>query len=150
MISATDLPVQDVFKDIKVERHEMWDDYTGTQEALITAHLASEAMFPVWPKRVKSHFEPNTRREECWRIERRRGAKFQLRRWHEPREEPLTPGEYKEVMEISLGSFLEMVRSGTNDFQLSNANDLEQRMVRLLSDVSAARVIRKPRLAVVK
>jgi hypothetical protein len=66
MISTTDLPVQDVLKDIKVERHEMWDGYTGSQEALIAADLASEDMFPVWPKRLKCY------RGQGWKIRRQR------------------------------------------------------------------------------
>ena len=150
-------PVRDVLKDIKIERREMYDSYTGTQEALIAARLATEEMFPVWPKRAKANIEVDDPREEWWRIKRRRGARFELSRWHEYRELPpksLTPDEYKSIMEqsakITLGAFLMHVQGGTNGLQLSNANDLEQRLVRLLNDVRAARVIRKPRLAVVK
>ncbi len=94
MISASDLPVQDVLKDIKVERREMYDSYTGTQEALTAAHLASEGMFPVWPTRVKYHLGPDIPTEEYWRIERRRGARFELRCWHEPRT-VATPGNVR-------------------------------------------------------
>ena len=157
MISATDLPVHDVLKDIKVERREMYDSYTGTQEALIVAHLASEDMFPVWPMRLKYHLGPDIPTEEEWSTERRRGARFELKRWHEPRVPPLTPNEYKEhavqCAEITLGALLEYVQGNyedASDLRLSNANDLEQRLVKLLNDVRAARVIRKPRLSVVK
>ena len=160
MISTTDLRVQDVFKDIKVERHEMWDDYTGTQEALITAHLASEKMFPIWPKRLKYHLGPDIPTEEYWRIERRRGARFELRCWHERRELPpklLTPDEYKACVirhaEINLELLLELVRGeirGTNGLYLSNVNWMKDQAFTIMDNIRAARMIRKPRLAVVK
>ncbi len=153
MISTTDLPVQDVLKGIKVERREMYDSYTGTQEALIAADLASEDMFPVWPKRIKRGVRANIPMERWWTIKRYRGAKFALTRRHEYRKlpsKPLTPYVYKKFMEINLGVFLDLVKGSENGLQLSNANDLEQRVTTLLEDIRAARVIRKPRLAVVK
>ncbi len=157
MTSTTDLPVQDVLKDIKIERHEIWDSYTGTQEALIAAHLASEDMFPAWPMRLKYHLGPDIPTEEEWSTERRRGARFELKRWHEPRVPPLTPNEYKEhavqCAEITLGALLAYVQGnteGANGLKLSNSNDLKQRLVRLFKDIRAARVIRKPRLSIVK
>ena len=99
MISTTAPPTQDVLKDIKVERSELWDCYLGTQEVLIAARLASEDMFPVWPKRLKYHRGRGALMEEDWRIKRYRGGRFELLRWHERRElppKPLTPDEYKE------------------------------------------------------
>ncbi len=153
-------PVRDVLKDIKIERREMYDSYTGTQKALIAAHLASEDMFPVWPMRLKYHLGRDITTEEYWRIERRRSARFELRCWHERRElppKPLTPNEYKEhavqCAEITLGALLEYVRGntkGANGLKLSNSNDLERLVTTLWKDIRAARVIRKPRLAVVK
>ena len=153
MISTTELPAQDVLKDIKVEGRELYDSYTGTQEALIAADLASEDMFPVWPKRIKRGRGANIPMEGRWTIKRYRGAKFTLARYHERRELPsksLTPDMYKKIMEINIGGFLELVRGWENGLQLSNANDLEQRVTTLLEDIRAARVIRKPRLSVVK
>ena len=155
MISTT--VVQDVLKDIEVERHEIWDSYTGTQEALIAASLASEDMFPVWPKRLKYHLGPDIPTEEEWSTERQRGARFKLKRWHELRVPPLTPNEYKEhavqCAEITLGALLAYVQGnteGANGLKLSYSNVLERLVITLWKDIRAARVIRKPRLAVVK
>ncbi|MEW8385330.1 MAG: hypothetical protein AB2704_26015 [Candidatus Thiodiazotropha taylori] len=57
--------------------------HVGTKEELIKAGLASDEMFPIWPKRVKRYIEPNAPQEKWWNIKRIKGTEFELTRYSE-------------------------------------------------------------------
>lgn len=52
--------------------------YKGSQENLVDAGLASDEMFPIWPKRKRWNLGPDIPFEQQWTVERKRNAQFEL------------------------------------------------------------------------
>jgi len=80
---------------IEVVEHASRDEFIGTQADLVAAGVATTAMFPVAPKRVRSNWgERNTPQGARFRVERLRGGRFRVTRWlATSRAEPETEAE---------------------------------------------------------
>jgi hypothetical protein len=74
---------------IEIERREVYDTFSGTREDLIAAGIASEAMFPEWPKRVLWDYQvQGDGQPPGWKVQRIKGGRFVVTRWHELRRTP--------------------------------------------------------------
>lgn len=94
--------IQLVESKIEVEEGENHIKYVGTQENLINAGVATEDMFPVWPKRVIFCSEPNELNCLYWSIKRIKGGRFVFIKGHEqktknsmPKPMPWNPQDYR-------------------------------------------------------
>jgi len=151
--------IKEVPNEIEVDRHPCADTYTSTKEALMSAGVATESMFPELPKRVKRS-PRNIPDDEWWDVRRKRGGLFVVRLHHEyrkPPPEPFTPDMYliatMVVAEMSINTICECLRGDidqVNDMCLSNADEIETDLRAILQRIKATRVIQTPRLSIVK
>lgn len=99
---------------IEKEESSSWTRYTGTKEKLIAAGVATEDMFPIWPKRVKDNYGPDTTLEDKYSTKYIKGGRYQLRRYHEYRELPKrppawNPATFRAELQRQAGAFLGML-----------------------------------------
>lgn len=76
--------MEDVSSRIEVFAGRMFMIYVGTKGDLIKEGWATEDMFPQGVKRNAHNFGLHIPRAKWWRITRRKGGVYELRRWHDP------------------------------------------------------------------
>ena len=157
---------------IEIRQRSLYTTYTATREDLITAGLATEDMFPVWPKRVKDNFAPDIEFGDQWLVRYLKGGRFDLTRWHSMEEpprhaNPWSQEEFKSWMLATVESMfkiLENYASGeaeaknygmvTHRLSESDQKDLvamRHRMVDLISRATVKRAAQpRPQLKFVK
>ncbi len=79
---------------LEIEKSEFCTRYTGTKEELIAAGVAGGVTFPVWPKRTTRNCFRDTPQDQRYGITYRKGGRFTLKRWHDPKESRKEPAPW--------------------------------------------------------
>lgn len=162
--------MEDVSSHIEVFAGRTFTIYVGVKDDLIREGLATEDMFPEGGQRNTHNFALEVPRAKWWRITRRKGRVYELRRWHDPADrKAAAPGwdpvrfksrtidDFQGVLDILISSArgdCEKSTYGTRVHRLSEPaiNQLRALQYRCLEVITLARVERgeAPRLRRVK
>jgi hypothetical protein len=92
---------------ITIKENGLFTEYFGDRKALLETGLATSDMFPEYPKRVKSATVLDSASAQGWRIERKKGGFYMVRKWRERHAaSALSPRKFQEdLAEFALRLF---------------------------------------------
>lgn len=76
---------------------QMFTIYVGTKRDLIRERLATEEMFPSGPTPDAHNLAVDVPRSRWWRMTRRKAGVYELRRWHDGKDQKKDPPEWDPV-----------------------------------------------------
>lgn len=154
------MTLQSVSSSVTVERFDMYDLFTGSQEDLIAEGIANKDMFPIYPKRMKSHHGPDIPRDQQWEVRRIRGGRFRVMLEHEYRqaEKPPIDAEFLrglvDANDRALNVLIETVRGelegNPEGYYLGNSDEIVKQVYRLRELMRSGPVVKKCRFSVIQ
>lgn len=117
--------MEDVSSRLEVFVGRTFTIYVGARDDLIKEGLATEDMFPSGREVNAHNLGLGVPREKWWRMTRRKGGVYELRRWHSRDDQkmqppPWNPGEFKaRIQEDFQAMFNVLISTAKGDFEKS-------------------------------